>query len=507
MQLRQPAASAPEPPKLRLVRPSAKRARGVPVVFVQLAMIFAVLAAMPLVKPVDNDFWWHLRTGDLILHGGIPRTDPFSWSKAGQPWVAHEWLSEAIIYVVQTLFGYAGNVALFSAVLVSAMVIMFRLGRAAGAGTKPLVALTLLSALVLGLFVTPRPQLFTFLLFAVFVSLIAGEEESPSRRVWLLPPLMALWANLHLGFTYGLAVVGCWLAARIYERLRGHDVDVRTPALVLLACAGAASLNPHGPALLWFPLRYVFNNSTTASYVAEWHRPGIGNPFHTAIFVSAALLVAALLSRTRPRPFLLLVTLLFVVLSMQALRNAAFAALLLTPVVGGTMARRWRVARAGADSALRMSPVTAVALPMLTVALVIPVVANISGVVGVISPPQAGYPQAAVAYVRAHDAGRRLLNEYGVGGYEIAQLYPGTKVFIDGRSEFYGDAFLRDYLTLTNARPGWRTLLAKYDPQVILLPPKTPLVERLRSDAGWRVAFTSADAVVLEQLAPAASAR
>jgi hypothetical protein len=487
-----------EPATLRLV-PAPARERGVRVVVVQLAMIFAVLAVLPLVKPVDNDFWWHLRTGDVILHSGIPRTDPFSWSMGGQPWVAHEWLSEAIIYVVETLFGYAGNVVLFSGVLIGAMLVMFRLGRNAGAGTRPLVALTLLAACVMGLFVTPRPQMFTFLLFAVFVAVLAGEDEAPSRRVWLLPPLMAIWANLHLGFTYGLAVIGCWVAARVYERLRGSSASLRTPAAVAVACTLGACLNPHGPALLWFPLRYVFDNTVTASYVAEWHRPGLLNPFHTAIFGSAALLATSLISRTRPKPFLLLVTLLFVALAMQAVRNAPFVALLVVPVAGGAMARRWRAASADADSAIRMPAFAAIALPLLTVAIVAPVIASAAGVFSVWSPSTQGFPSAAVAFVRDHDAGRRVLNGYSAGGYEIEELSPETKVFIDGRSEFYGDTFLRDYLTIVNTNAGWQALLAKYDPDVVLLPPGTPLAKKLRTDPGWRVSFTSDAAVVLER--------
>ncbi|MGH7623629.1 MAG: hypothetical protein ACREMU_14905, partial [Gemmatimonadaceae bacterium] len=343
------------------------------------------------------------------------------------------------------------------------MLIMFRLGRSMGAGTRPLVALTLLSALVLGLFVTPRPQMFTFLLFAVFVAVIAVEEDTPSRRVWLLPPLMALWANLHLGFTYGLAVVACWLAARVFDRLRGRCLRLRTPVAVLAACAGAACLNPHGPALLWFPIRYLNDGGVTRSYVAEWQSPGILNPFHTAIFATAALLILALISRTRPRPFLILVTLLFVGLSMQAVRNAPFAALLLVPVAGGAMARRWRGASEAADSAVRMPFPLAFALPLLTAAIVIPVIGSAGGAISIWSPSQHSYPAAAVTYLRGHDAGARILNGYSSGGYEIAELYPAHRVFIDGRSEFYGDAFLRDYLTLINTTVGWQALLARYN--------------------------------------------
>src|SRR4030042_6750200 len=64
----------------------------------------------------DPDFWWHLRTGQFIVEtGSIPKAAPFSYTAAGSPWIAHEWLSDLLIYGIESNVGYWGNVIFFGA--------------------------------------------------------------------------------------------------------------------------------------------------------------------------------------------------------------------------------------------------------------------------------------------------------------------------------------------------------------------------------------------------------
>ena len=180
---------------------TAERAgRRVHIAWAQLAAIAAIVLALPFGREIDPDFWWHLRTGRLILHSGFPSSDVYSFTVTGHTWVTHEWLSEIIIYVMQSAFGYAGNALLFGAVTLGALALMYRLGREAGAGTKVLVALLLLSTVNLAYFITVRPQLFTWLFFAAFIYILERHERGEKARLWLLPPLMAIWVNMHLGW-------------------------------------------------------------------------------------------------------------------------------------------------------------------------------------------------------------------------------------------------------------------------------------------------------------------
>ena len=169
--------------------------RGIPIAWVHLGVVFTALCMVPFAKTVDSDFWWHLRTGKLIMQSGVPRHDPFSWTASGDDWVVHEWLSETIIYGVESTVGYAGNVLLFGIATVAALLLMYALSRRLGVGTTPLVLLSVLAAVVLVRFVTVRPQVFTWFFVAIFVYTLQRHDEGDDVRLWVLPPLMAVWGK------------------------------------------------------------------------------------------------------------------------------------------------------------------------------------------------------------------------------------------------------------------------------------------------------------------------
>src|SRR5581483_2828086 len=213
---------------------------GIPVGWLAVVLLIIAACALPLVRPVDNDYWWHARTGAYILDHGIPRHDPFSWTRAGDPWVAHEWLSEVAIAALVAVLGYAGALAIFVAAGLSAVVIAAALARWLGA--RP-AGVTLLSAVALAVMapsLTVRPQLLSWPLFAITLAALTADGDRPHRRIWLLPPMFALWANLHLGFVFGLLLVGLWWAGTAWDHTHGRDgADVRRASAVALACAAA----------------------------------------------------------------------------------------------------------------------------------------------------------------------------------------------------------------------------------------------------------------------------
>src|SRR5437762_179532 len=162
-----------------------------------LRMIFEVyvfayaffFAARPL---SDGDFWWHLKTGEYILNThSIPRTDLFSFTNYGKPWVTHEWLSEAIFYVIYARLGFNALIVIFAVLTALAFWIAFK-----RAGSHPLIGG---SAALLGVWtVLPtigvRPRVFTLLLSSVYLALLDRYVRTHERRyLWWLVPLMAVW--------------------------------------------------------------------------------------------------------------------------------------------------------------------------------------------------------------------------------------------------------------------------------------------------------------------------
>lgn len=486
------------------VRPAAPaRARlraRVHIAWLQLAMLASVLAALPFVTKVDPDYWWHWRTGEAIVRDGLPAADPFSFTAAGKPWLAHEWLSEVVIYLVVQSAGYVGAALLFAGVVLTALALMYVLGRDSGAGTKTLVGQSLISTVVFASFAPVRPQAFTWLLFAVFVFVLDRHDRGERVPLWALPPLMALWTNLHLGFVYGLAVVGLWFLTRAFHRWLGQPVDLRMPALLVAACVAATTLSPEGPALLAYPVRYYFEGQVDRSLVDEWARPSPLSPYDWPILVMPILIGLALASRARPRPFLWCVGALAAGLSLLALRNAPFAALVLLPVAGGAAARRWPAASQAADSPATV-PVVWIPVAALGTALAV-VALNVSAgkSVSFLKPSDRGYPAAGVAYLRETLPGARVFNEYSWGGYLDAKLYPEGRVFVDGRADFFGPVILRDYMKVMRAEGDWEAVLDRYRVDAVLMPSRAHLSHVLRSHPGWSEAFVGpAESVFLRR--------
>jgi hypothetical protein len=463
--------------------------RRVPLARLEAALLLVLLAALPLLKQVDPDFWWHLRTGDLIAHHGIPRHDVYSWTAGGQSWVAHEWLSELLIWAVQSTFGYAASVALFSVCACAAIVLMWRLARDRAAVSPIMILLLALELVMFARFVTVRPQVFTWLLFALFVYVLERDSAERPARLWALPPLMALWANLHLGFIYGLMVVVIWAASLVLDGSRSRSVGVRGAAVLVAACFLTSMLNPSGPELLIYPLRYLQDHAATSA-INEWQRPNFLSPLMAPYLLALITLVVTMLSRRRPGVFLLLLTVAALVLSLQAVRNLPFAALLVLPVVGPALpAYRRRKPPATIPVGIAASLAAGLA------AVVMIAMVQGRGAGALITPSKSGYPSAGADAVASLGPGHRLFSAYGWGGYLI-EAHPDVPVFIDGRSDFYRERIIEDYFTISRVQPGWQDLVSSYGIDVMLIPSGSELAHQLASDPSWRTVHEDDQAAV-----------
>lgn len=159
----------------------------------------------------NTDLWWHLRAGQwMVQHHTVPSTDPLSAYGMDKPWVAYSWLFEVSIYGFYRWLGLIGPVVYTLLILVAIAVALHQAIRKRTGGFAAPIALTAVGLLAMARLYSARPWLFTILFFTIeldilFSALVDVPGNRGSRRVWLLPPLFALWANLHVQFIYGLA--------------------------------------------------------------------------------------------------------------------------------------------------------------------------------------------------------------------------------------------------------------------------------------------------------------
>jgi hypothetical protein len=465
---------------------------AVPIGLVQLAVLYAVLAVRPIVGRPDPDFWWHLRVGDDILRHGIPREDTYSWTMRGEPFVAHEWLSEALIAAVQRGFGYWGNVVIFDLIAIGALAVMAALAMRLGVGSRTITLLSVVAVAAMLAFVTVRPQAFTWLFFSIYVYALTVEPDSRRTRIGL-PLMMILWANLHLGFTYGLVVLGALLAARVIDRLRGRGADVLGAAALLALCTVATFANPHGPAILTYPFTYL-DDREALSMISEWQSPLTINLTLIPYLLSVLALIAAAWPTLRRSTFHGLLLLGFLGISFGAARNIPFVALLLVPLAGAALQRAPAETNEAAPKRRRRTtmplrlaaPLFAGVLVALFAVAVRVADASLSTIGG---PNDADYPHGGAAYAQEHLRDAHIYNHYTWGGY-LLWAAPDVPVFIDGRSDFYGGPFIEDWATIGKLEPGWEELMAEYGIDAAFINTGSRLARELRADPRWEEVFT-----------------
>ncbi len=450
----------------------------------------------------DGDTGWHIRTGEYILdQGRVPTRDLYSFSRPGETWYAWEWLSDVIFALVHRAMGLKGVVLLAGVALSLAIAISLRhsLERKANAGVA--LGVTLLAAGASTVHFLARPHVFTMLLVPLSLWLLDRDSRRPGGAVWILVPLSALWSNLHGGFLVLLVFLGVRTVASALEDWRTRETGgawnaARRYAALTGLCALATLANPFGWRLHQHIAAYL-NSSWIREAVEEFQSPQFRSEsmtqFEALLFVS--LLATARLAR-RGEWFGALLIPLWAHAALSSTRHVPIFVLSAAPLVASELSVLWEKASAGwgweslagiLRDAVRDYSVRPIHHslwpPVLVVSLIL------------LNPPgwwpadfpETKFPVHLVERWRELFRGpeiSRILAPDQWGDYLIYR-FPERKVFIDGRSDFYGPGLGREYLRLSNAHFEWAALMARHRFDAALIPPAWPLAEILKRDRNW----------------------
>lgn len=450
----------------------------------------------------DADTGWHIRTGEWILQTrSVPTQDLFSFTRAGQPWCAWEWLSDVIFALLARPWGLAGVTVFAGIVIALSAVVLLR--HMVGRGSHALVALllTLLVAGASSMHYLARPHIFTLLLFAVSLMMIERDRRRPGRALWLLVPLSAVWVNLHGGFfalpaTLAALTAGCageaWLdPARGPEKWR----PCRRYAALGGGALAASLVNPYGIGLHRHIAAYLSSDWIRNS-VDEFASPRFRSESSLQfefLLVAAFLLAGWLIARKRlAEAFPIL---LWGHLSLMSARHVPLFAIAAAPLLAAEVSRFWRERAAtrpaqspirilcsvGADLAPGFARLSPWAAPLLAGVILLTPAARWPR-----DFPESMFPVTLVRGEAARLSAARVFTSDQWGDYLIYHGWPRQRVFIDGRSDFCGPALGNDYLRLVAGRPGWDQLLNKYEIGVALVPRDWPLAALLDGRPDWQ---------------------
>lgn len=476
-----------------------------------LALLFWLFASNPLGWDRllwDGDTALHTRTGDFILdHGYVPTTDPFSFTKPGERWYAFEWLTGVLFALLNRAAGLKGIVLLCGVVIVLYLTLLLRDMVKRGANGLVALLLVMIAANASSIHFHARPHIFTLLLLTISMCLVAGDRERPSWRIWLLAPLVVVWANMHSGFPVILSVLGLLAAG---EALSRHWDLARRYASVAVVCGFATLINPNGVAL-YVHIAGFLNSSWDMANVSEFQSPVFRSETmycYMAILFLALLVCARHFARRQWTECLWI--LLSAAGSLTSARHIPLFIVIVLPLIGVALTEQW-VELAAGQSRYSMLGVLA-ELAVKTTAKIQPASAwiaiSILGVALLVSPrnwpkdlSSKRFPRGVTQQFGKELAAGRVFTTDQWGDYLLWTGYPRQRVFIDGRSDFFGETVGAQYVTAANGQPGWREILDLYQVDLVLLPPATPLIGVLSSDAHWRPLHRDRQSVLLSRAA------
>jgi hypothetical protein len=461
----------------------------------------------------DGDAGWHIRTGEYILDQHvIPSRDLFSYSKPGETWYAWEWLSDVVFAGLYRAFGGLKGPALLAGVILALYpLLMARRAIWSGANAWFAIGVTLVAVGASSIHFLARPHIFTLLLLAIAVWMIQRDLVQPDRRIWLLALLTVLWTNLHGGFPILIALLGLTAVGTLVEAWWNREGWWRRPVRYLslaAACLAASVINPFGIGVHLHIVQYLRSDwirNVIQEFQASSFRNESALQFEVLLF-AGLLCVPVLLGQRRITEALWIGALAHFALSSQ--RHIPIYAIVAAPLIAVVLTRWWDqlVEWAGPRSTLAIfdqvgRDTTAAFCRTSVWGLVFVVWLAVTGA-PIAWPkdfPDKLFPTAIVAEHGELLRSGRVFTVDQWADYLIYRHYPNQKVFVDGRSDFYGPTIGNEYLRLSQGQHDWRKILDKWRFDVALVQENWPLATLLKADPAWEVLADDGRAILLKK--------
>jgi hypothetical protein len=482
--------------------------------------LFALSLSLQQIRSLD--YWWHLRTGQLIVEtGAVPRVDPYTYTVPGAPWIDVHWLFQLGLYAIHAMGGHT------AVVLAKAAWVLLVTGLLASIGYRRERAAISVFALALALAVSgerfmPRPELPTFVCLAAVLALLERFRRWPDARVYAIVAVQALWVNVHGLYVLGLALCVFYLVAQIAPPLvvpkeRFDIARIRRLGAVTALSIFASLANPNGLDGALYPIQQLAMigpaeergalGSLVAELIPTLSEEGAARGTLVLFAALATASFAAMALNWRRIPISdPLVLVAFLYLALGANRNVALFAIVAAPIA---------VRNLNEFLDARPRPLRVPAIAGATVALLLVVAAadamrgRFFTRMGILREPglsvmEVMHPVAAVDWIARERPAGPIYHHMADGGYLIWRLHPDYRVMVDGRLEVFGqERFLAlrvvsvEQFRALDVEYRFKTALLHYS-----LVESTELARWLHLNSNWRMAFADDVAMVFVRVPP-----
>ncbi len=451
----------------------------------------------------DCDTGFHIKAGEYMIQTrSIPKHDPFSLFSPPMPWPTHEWLSDVVMASIAKMSGLSGVVIFFIFMISVAYSLLFKVLRANKGNIIIDIILIVLVLITSQMHWMARPHMFTILFLIAWYYVLESFQNDWNNFLYLLPPIMLLWVNLHGGFILGFITIIVYL---LYNSMKsylseGSEKEIHTRKvkyffLATMASAIVSLVNPKGFHTLLFPFDVVSNRLIMDNY-SEFLSPNFHYGPVTPFRYFLLLMIACFgIFKEKLNIIELALVLIFTNMSLFSARYIPLFAMIVAPILskhGNIMLNQTN--NKVTDLIVKKAKVQE-SIDESARGYVWPVVA-ILVVVGFAAGNRINFkfdekikPVAAVEFIKKEHFPGNMYNNDEFGDYIIYSAYPMYKVFFDGRADIYGNEKLQENLNVLNMRLGWEKIFEKYNINWVIYKTDSALSQCMVLKKDWKLVY------------------
>lgn len=476
-----------------------------------IAVFWGITASGPRILNFDGDLPRHILSGNLILQTGhVSTTDIFSFRTTGYPSFPHEWLAQVLLAAAYNVLGLDGIVLLTALVVTLTWGLVYRQAMRRSNSLFSALSLTALGVAAAQIHVLPRPHVFTYLLAAIWITVLENLEENKRQAGWALPLIMLIWVNTHGMFVLGIFILGIYLVGDFLSQpSKAWFTSPRTRFLLIVSGLSilATFVSPTGPGI-WETIASLGSNAYITSKIPEYRSANFHLPETWPFLI---LLGLALMSFARSREKIgwkdLLLMAAFTGLALYSSRMIPIFAIIGVPITARAVAG-WLRSEAPQSRVwsleANISRTNAAASGLVWVAAVMVGALLLLRSGYAIDPGGAGnafdrrfFPVEAAGWLKAHPQSGHMFNEFDWGGYLLLSLWPEQQIFMDGHTHIYGERLTREYEQVITLSEGWQNVFTKYNIHWVIMRRQAPLVQALIALDTWEIAYEDTTTTIL----------
>lgn len=420
----------------------------------------------------DPDYYWHIKAGEYMTgHHIILKHDVFSWFLNGKYWMSHEWLFEIFLYQLSVIFPkiHLAFFVFFFFFLLN--FILFFTNRNNYQKNIPFTLCWIVLSIVFYGMMQARPYIISFILFVLCLYLLFDlKKNEDSKKVYLVPILSILWANIHGGSSnlpYILILIFIFTGLFSFsfskiESIKNTRKQMIKYFILFFLCISVVAINPHGFKMLLYPYQNMADKFMQAN-ISEWQPTSLSELMHYPYLFLVVFICAVFLFSKRKIKFLDLILFLFsLFLGMKSIRFWGYTYLCMTYVIFDYV------------SARKYDKGTSLVLGMLSFLCMFSFLINVEDIIQTMNSK---ILDDEIIQVLKKEKPKRLYNFYDYGGYLVYQNIP---VFVDGRADLYSPYNYPDYVCLSNLQGDYEEIIHQYNFDYYLVSDQFPISTYLK---------------------------